>query len=246
MKVHSINGKELGELKLPEQFNEPIRKDLIKRAYNAIRTHEVQAQGVMLEAGMRHTVELKKRRKVYKSVYGHGRSRTPRKTMSARGKQFSFVGAQVPFAVGGRVAHPPKAEKVIIEKVNKKENRKAIRSAISASKTMIIEDKFEKIKKTKEVINALVINGLKIDVNKHLKKGVARLRGRSRSYSKGPLLIVSDKCDLIKSGSNIPGIEVIKVSELNVKLLAPGSKPGRNTVWSESSIKKLKETGLFL
>ncbi len=246
MKVHSISGKEMHELKLPEQFSEGLRKDLIKRAYNALRTHELQAQGVMPEAGMRHRVEVRKRRKVYRSIYGHGRSRTPRKTMSARGRQISYVGAQVPFAVGGRVAHPPVSEKVIAEKINKKENRKAIRSAISACKSLIIEDKFEKLKKTKDVIDALEKNGLKVDAKKRLRKGVARLRGRSKSYSKGPLLIVSDKCNLIKSGQNIPGVEVIKLKELNVKLLAPGSVPGRSAVWSEASIKKLKEEGLFL
>ncbi len=245
MKVKSITGKDLRTITLPKQFKEEVRVDLIKRAFNAIRSHEVQPQGVSPNAGMRHAVELKKHRKVFKSVYGHGRSRTPRKVMSARGRQFSLVGSQAPFTVGGRKAHPPVSIKVIAEKINKKERRKAIRSAISASKVMIIEDKFEKLKKTVDVIKALTNNGLSINSKKRLKKGVARLRGRSVSYSKGPLLIVSDNNDLLKI-NNIPGVDVVKVNELNVKLLAPGSIPGRVTVWSESSIKKLSDGGLFL
>ncbi len=246
MKVYSINGKELKSIVLPEQFREEVRSDLIRRAFNAIRSHNVQPQGVNPDAGMRHAVELKKRRKVYKSVYGHGRSRTPRKVMSANGQSFAFVGAQAPFTVGGRKAHPPVSEKIIAEKINKKERRKAIRSAISASKPLIIEDKFEKLSKTKDVINALEKNKIELNVKKRLRNGVARLRGRRKHYSKGPLLIVSGDCELLNSGRNIKGVEVVKVNELNVKLLAPGSVPGRTTIWSESAINKLREDKLFL
>jgi len=247
MKIHSINGKKLKNINLPAQFKEAIRKDLIKRAYNAIRSHIVQPQGVSPDAGMRHHVEIRKRRKVYKSVFGHGRSRAPRKVMQhTGGMRFSYQVAQAPFAVGGRVAHPPKSAKIIKEQINKKERRKAIRSAISASKVIVIENKFEKLDKTKDVIKALTSNGLRIEAKKRLRKGVARLRGRGRSYKKGPLLIVAGKCDLSNSGNNIPGIEIVPVKELNVKLLAPGSVVGRTTIWSEDSIKKMNEDGLFL
>jgi len=247
MKIKSLSGKDLKNINLPKQFSEEVRKDLIKRAYNAVRSHEVQAQGVSPVAGMRHAVDLKKRRRAYKNIMGTGRSRTPRKVMShGGGMRFSYKGAQAPFTVGGRKAHPSKSSKIIAEKINKKERRKAIRSAISASKVMIIEDKFEKLSKTSEVVKALESNGLKTKPRKTLRKGVARLRGRAKRYGKGPLLIVAGKCELINSGFNIPGVEVALVNELNVKLLAPGSVPGRPTIWSESSIKRLSEEGLFL
>lgn len=246
MKVHSIAGKEVGSINLPKQFSEEIRKDLIKRAYNAVRTHDVQPKGVSPDAGMRQRSELTKRRRKLRSVYGHGGSRSPKKMMSHAGRQFALVGATTPFAVKGRVAHPPKSWKDIDEKINTKERKKAIRSAITASKIMIIESKLEKLKKTNEVIKALESNGLKIEAKKRLKKGKARLRGRQKSYSKGPLLIVTNKCELLNSGKNLPGIEVVKVNELNVKVLAPGSIPGRVTIWSEDSIKKMSSEGLYL
>ena len=247
MKVKSIAGKDLKTISLPKQFNEEVRRDLIKRAFNAVRSHRVQPKGVNPRAGMGHAVELSKRRRAYKGIMGTGRSRTPRKVMShGGGMRFSYMGAQAPFTVGGRQAHPPKSWKIIAEKINKKERRKAIRSAISASNILIIEDKFEKLSKTKEVIKALESNGLKIEPNKTLRKGVARLRGRGKRYSKGPLLIVADKCDLSNSGVNIPGVEVARVNELNVKLLAPGSVPGRTTIWTEGSIKKMSEEDLYL
>jgi large subunit ribosomal protein L4e len=247
MKVNSISGKSLKTISLPKQFSEEVRNDLIKRAYNSIRSNTVQPQGVSPKAGMRHAVELKKRRRVYKSGMGVGRSRVPRKVMShSGGMRFVFTGAQAPSTVGGRIAHPPRSEKVIKERMNKKERRKAIRSAITGSKVIIIENKFEELSKTKDVIKALKNNGLKIEAKKKLKKGAARLRGRGKSYSKGPLLITSKKCSLTKSGVNIPGVETVMVNELNVRLLAPGSKTGRPTIWSEDSIKRMSEEGLFL
>ena len=45
----------------------------------------------------------------------------------------NWVGAFAPGTVGGRRAHPPKSEKIWSKKINKKENAKAIRSAISAT-----------------------------------------------------------------------------------------------------------------
>lgn len=246
MKVQSLTGKGLKSIKLPEQFSELVRVDLIKRAFNAIRSHEVQPQGVSPDSGMGHVVELKKRRRAYRGVYGAGRSRTPRKVMSRSGRRFSFIGAQAPFTVGGRTAHPPKSDKVIVERMNKKERRKAIRSAIAGSESIIIEDKIEGLKKTKDVVKALVANGLSVSPRKYLRKGIARLRGRGKRYSKGPLLVVSKKCNLCNSAKNLPGVDVMIVNELSVKSLAPGSKPGRVVVWSEGAVNRLGKEGLFL
>ena len=245
MKVNSVEGKALHDIILPEQFKEELRKDLIRRAYNALRSNEVQPKGAMPRAGLRHSTFLRKRRHVFKSVFGHGRSRTPRKTMSRNGQQFALVGALAPNTVGGRRAHPPKSEKVIVEKINTKERRKAIRSALSASKIIVIEDKFEKLNKTKEVIKALMNNGVHHKSKKNLRKGLARLRGRGRVFTKGPLIIVSGKCNLARI-KNIPGVDIAKVNELNIKLLAPGSKPGRTAVITESSIKRMHDERLYL
>ena len=41
--------------------------------------------------------------------------------------------AFIPQATGGRKAHPPKTERIIHEKINRKERRLAIRSAVAAT-----------------------------------------------------------------------------------------------------------------
>ena len=56
---------------------------------------------------------------------GHGKARVRRTAQGA--------GAFVPQAVGGRRAHPPKVEKILFERINRKERLKALASAIAAS-----------------------------------------------------------------------------------------------------------------
>src|SRR3990167_2631714 len=133
MKVMNLEGKKVREINLPVQFNEGYHPNLIKRNVWTIQSNKRQPYGAKERAGLRYSSTLSKRRKDYKGSYGKGLSRTPRKVMWRRGTQFCFMGATAPGTVGGRKAHPPKAEKVFTKKINKKERRKAIRSALSAT-----------------------------------------------------------------------------------------------------------------
>ena len=45
--------------------------------------------------------------------------------------------------------------------------------------------------------------------------------------------------------STIRGIDVIKVKKLNAELLAPGTVPGRTTVWTVAAIQKMGKEALF-
>lgn len=249
-KVYSIDGKSKGEIELPIHFSEPVRKDLIRRAFIAKRSGEFQPQGVDPLAGKRKIVELRKRRRVYRTTYGYGQSRTPRKVIWSIGSRFGWVGAFVPFARGGRTAHPPKVEKVIVERINRKENRKAIRSAISAAKSTFVEDKAEDLGKTKEVEMMLKKLNLLDLVNKAKEKkvraGRGKIRGRKYKKRKSVLFVVSKpNSKLLKSAKNLAGVDVVNVRKLNVKVLAPGGNPGRTTIWTQGAIEKLKE-GLFV
>src|SRR3989338_372904 len=165
--LDSSNNK-IGEIKLPRQFDEEYRPDLIQRAVLAIQSHKRQAYAASESAGKRASAKLPRRRRDYKGSYGIGISRVPRKIMSGKGSRHNWVGAVAPGTVGGRRAHPPKPSKDWAKKVNKKENRKAIRSALAAAMNkefvknvpencpFIIETKFESLRKTKEVIEALI------------------------------------------------------------------------------------------
>ena len=266
LKIINTKNEEKGKKKLPAQFKEDVRPDLISRAVLTIQANHMQPYGASKEAGMRSSSNLSKRRKKYRGTYGIGQSRTPRKVMSRRGTRLNYVGAFAPQTVGGRRAHPPKAEKITEKKLNKKENRKAIRSAISATikleavkkrghKTpekypFIIDNSFEILEKTKDVKSALKSLGfeqeLKRTTKKTIRAGKGKARGRKYRKKKGVLFIVSDTCKLEKAAKNIPGIEIAKVNSINAELLAPGAVPGRLTLFTEAAINKLEKEKLFM
>lgn len=268
MKVHilDLQKQKTGEKELPSQFNEEYRPDLIKRAVLALQSKARQSYGAHPEAGKRHSAELSRRRRKYRGSYGHGISRVTRKILSRRGTRFYWVGAVAPNTVGGRRAHPPKAEKIWEQKINKKENRKAIRSAMAATfdkeivkirghqiadnYPFIINSDFEKLSKTKEVKETLKRLDLSREMErsaiKKIRAGLGKLRGRKYQKRKGLLLVVGEDCPALKSAGNIPGVDVAMVNQLNAELLAPGTQAGRATIFTENAIKKLEENKLFI
>lgn len=266
LSLYDITKKEIGKKELPEQFKEEIRPDLIKRAVLAIRSKKRQSYGAKKEAGKRASVKISKRRRKYRGSYGFGISRVPRKILSRRGTRMNWRGAFAPGTVGGRKAHPSKAEKIWVQKINKKERRKAIRSAISSTVLadlvkkrghkipdgypFIIESKIESVNKTKEIRD--ILNKLGLDkelkrVNKRkIRSGKGKMRGRKYVVKKGPLVVVSKECKLTNALENILGIDVIEVKNLNAELLAPGTIPGRLVLWTDKAIDMLEKEKLFL
>ncbi|MBN2111537.1 50S ribosomal protein L4 [Candidatus Woesearchaeota archaeon] len=266
LKILSLTKQEIGKKKLPKQFDEPVRKDLIQKVVRALQSNKRQPYGAFPRAGKRASAKISRRRHDYKTAYGYGISRVPRKILSRRGTRFNWVGAFAPGTVGGRRTHPPKAEKIWSQKINKKENRKAIRSAISATLSpelvkqrghnvpegypFIIESKFEGIKKAKEVQKALAKLGLAEEMERASKRKVRAGRGKSRGRKyktkKGPLLVVSSECSLIKACGAIPGIEVVNVKKINAELLAPGTHVGRLTLFTDKAIESMEKDKLFM
>nr|MBI4156866.1 50S ribosomal protein L4 [Candidatus Woesearchaeota archaeon] len=266
MKANILNleGKKVKQIDLPIQFNEEIRTDLIRRAFLSFRANTMQQYGAKPEAGKRVSAKVSRRRRDYRGSYGHGISRVPRKVLSVRGTQFYWVGALAPGTVKGRRAHPPKSEQDRSKKINIKERRKAIRAAISATINnefvknrghlfteipLIVEDKFEDISKTSDLVKVFESLGLNKEIErvnkKKIKAGKGKRRNRKYKIKKGPLVIVSDDCKLINAAKNIIGLDVAKVNSLNVDLLAPGSYPGRLCVWSNKAIEKLDKEKLY-
>jgi large subunit ribosomal protein L4e len=262
-KTYTNKGEKGKEIGLPKHFSEEIRPDLIKRAVLAIQAGKRQQYGGDVRAGMDYSATLSRRRKDYRGGYGTGRSRIPRKVMLRRGTQFIYVGAVVSGTVGGRRAHPPKSEKIWEQKINKNERRKAIRSAIAATinkeliekrghkakEVPIIINKLEDIKKTKELKDLLIKLGLDKELERAAKKriraGKGKARGRKYKTAKGPLIVVDKNNLLQKAASNIPGVEICLVDSLNAELLAPGTEPGRLTIWSSDAIEKLSKENLY-
>lgn len=266
LNILSIKKEEKGKVKLPKQFQEEVRPDIIKKAVLALQANRRQPYGADPQAGIRASAELSRRRRKYRGSYGAGISRVPRKILSRRGTRMNWVGAFAPGTVGGRKAHPPKADKIWTQKINKKENRKAIRSALAATMVkeivaernhqipdnypFIIEEKIETLDKTKDVKNALkglgFENELKRSSQKKVRAGRGKTRGRKYKKKTGVLLVVSKDCKLEKSAVNIPGIDVVNIKNINAELLAPGAVPGRLTLFTDKAIETLEKDKLFM
>ncbi len=257
------DNKNAGSVTLPVQFEEVVRPEVIRRAAEAMWSRNRQAYGASPEAGKRQSVWISKRRRRYRGCYGHGISRVPRKIMSRNGMRMNWVGAFAPGTVGGRRAHPPKAEKIWERKINKKENRLAIRSALAATMhkglvaarghqtpqqyPFIISNDFEKIAKTKQLVQSLRALGLKEELErcaqKKIRAGKGKARGRPYKKRTGPLMVVATNAPLLKL--QLPGVDIVMVNALNAHLLAPGA-PGRLTLYTESAIERLRTEQLFM
>ncbi|MBS3144922.1 50S ribosomal protein L4 [Candidatus Woesearchaeota archaeon] len=263
--VFSLEGTKTKSIDVPEQFSEEYRPDLIRRVFLAFMSHNRQPYGAFPEAGKRQVVNIPKRRRALKTSYGHGIARTPRKIVWHRGRQFGWVGAFSPNTPGGRRAHPPKPWKIYDLKINIKERRKAIRSALAATLDQevvkerghefkhlvsVVDAKIETLQKTKDVVQAL--HALKLETEltrvgeRKIRAGKGKRRGRRYKSKKGPLLVVSESCPLQKAAASIPGIEICEVNKLNINALAPGGDAGRFTIFSEKAMEKIKQEQLFM
>lgn len=255
--VYSLEGKPLEELELPPVFDEELRPDLIKRAVIAAQTARLQPWGADWMAGKRTSAET------WGKGFGVARVRRVKGRMSPA----AGMGAFAPHTVGGRKAHPPKVEKNLRERINKKERRLALRSAIACTKEkglvsrrghltnnipevpLVVNDDLERVKKAKRAKEVFQKLGLWHEVervikSKHMRAGRGKMRGRRSRQAVGPLLIVSENRGIKSSVTNLPGVEVVVVNNLNSERLAPGGVPGRLTVWTKAAIQKLAG-GLF-
>ncbi|WP_457754572.1 50S ribosomal protein L4 [Thermococcus sp.] len=250
VKVFSLNGEPIEEIELPKVFETPFRPDLIRRAVIASWTHRIQPQGRDPMAGKRRVTE--------NIGKGHGMARVERIKTAPRFAAF------VPFARGGRRAHPPKVEKIIWEDINKKEKKLALMSAIAATANydlvrarghiidnvpqipLIVEDELEKIGKTRETREIFKKLGIWDDIerakkNTKVRAGKGKMRGRRYKKAKGPLIVVAKNEGILLGARNHPGVDVVLVDNLGVEMLAPGTHPGRLTIWTKSAIERLRE-----
>lgn len=241
------------QVELPGNFNSPIRKDILLKVFEAQKRKQVM--GNEEYAGMKYSAmgTIHRKRHSWKVSYGKGISRTPRKTMSRDGASFNWVGASAPNTRGGRQSHPPKEEENQFKKINKKELRIAINSALSGlvdRKSM--EKKYGKIngetlciasselltEKTKDFIKTLqaAFNDDRILKYKTQRPGKGKSRGRRFKSNAGMIFVLADDEKM-----NRKGIDVCTVSELTIKDLSPNGFPGRFACFTEKAIKQLGE-----
>ena len=58
-------------------------------------------------------------------------------------------------------------------------------------------------------------------------------------------MVVGNNCELLRAAPNIPGVDIVKINEINAELLAPGADAGRLTLFTQSAIERLDNEKLF-
>mgnify|MGYP001118889756 FL=1 len=241
--LYGIDGSSKEKVTLPKIFETPFRPDIIHKSFIILSSNKRQPYGPYKRAGAQHaTASVGK---------GRGMSRVPRLT---QGRQAALA----PCVVGGRRAHPPTPERNWHEKINKKERKMACSSALAATANkeivakrghkfddsitlpLIVDDEFEKLTKTKDVISALKDLGVYDDIlrarnGKHIRAGKGKHRGRKYKTPKS-LLIITSNPSMVKGSQNLTGIDIAHPKEVNIEHLAPGGESGRLTLITKSAL----------
>jgi large subunit ribosomal protein L4e len=247
-KIFDLQGKPVGKATLPDVFATPLRPNVIKRAVLAIQSSRRQAQGRDPMAGKRTSAESR--------GTGMGIARVPR--VKGGGGRAAFA----PSTVGGRQPHPPRSEKKIVKRIPKKEARLGLLSAIAATASkdivtsrghkiddipeipLIVTDSIEELTKTSEVEAALTNLGVlsdlyRVKASRKIRAGKGKRRGRKMKQAIGPLIVVAENKGIFDAANNLLGVTVAKVSNLNAETLAPGTHPGRLTLWTNGALEQL-------
>lgn len=228
--TYTTTGTKDGEVELPLIFSTPFRRELIHKAFTNLNSHKFQRQGRHPTAGMDVVADSND------PPTGQGVSRVARARGGGGGRQGQ--GAEVASTRGGRQAHPPIVEKVIYKKLNKKEKKLALCSAIAATASkdlvesrghkiegiesfpIVVTDDIESISKASEIVKVLDSLKLSQDVqrlqSRKPRSGKPSLRGRSKKVGKSVLFVTKDSSNISKAIGALPGVEVKNVNELSV------------------------------
>lgn len=238
--IYDLDGDDADEVDVPEVFETTVRPDLIGRAVRAAQANRKQDYGSDEYAGLRTPAES--------HGSGRGMAHVPRENGQAR---------RVPQAVSGRRAHPPKAEKDQSLDLNTKERQLATRAAIAATADselvaerghqfddgldlpLVVSDDFEDLVKTRDVVEFLETVGVHADVEradegKTVRAGRGTSRGRKYQEPKSILFVTSEEPSL--AARNLAGADVATAANVSAEDLAPGTHPGRLTVWTASAL----------
>jgi len=149
-------------------------------------------------------------------------------------------------------------------KTNQNQKRYATASALAASAVpalvmarghkieqinevpLVISNAMESITKTKAAVELLKSIKAYSDIEKvidsrKIRAGKGKARNRRHVQRKGPLVIYNEDAGITKGFRNIPGLDLVCVSRLNLLQLAPGSHLGRFIIWTQGAFEKLDE-----
>jgi large subunit ribosomal protein L4e len=241
-----------GSVPMPHVLTAPLRPDLVRSVHTNVSKNKRQAYAVYAKAGYETAAES----------WGTGRAvaRIPR--VPGGGTHRSGQGAFGNMCRGGGMFCPTKTWRRWHRRVNVKQKRHAVVTALAASTLpplvmarghrigevselpLVISDGAESLQKTKDALEMLKKLGCeeelqKVADSKKVRSGKGKMRNRRYTMRKGPLVVYSEDSGIVRAVRNIPGVETASVDSLNLLTVAPGGNFGRFIIWTEGAFKKL-------
>jgi large subunit ribosomal protein L4e len=248
----ALNVTTSAQIRLPAVFRAPIRPDVVQFIHDQMRMNRRQPYAVSVKAGHQTSAES----------WGTGRAvaRIPR--VRGGGTHRSGQAAFGNMCRGGRMFAPTKIWRRWHRRVNLRQRRYAICSAIAASGVpalvmarghviqgideipFVLSDKVESLTKTKEAVTLLRRLHVWADVEKVIKSkryraGKGKHRNRRYKMTCGPLIVYNQDNGIKRAFRNIPGVSFMQIDRMNLLKLAPGGHLGRFVIWTESAFRKL-------
>jgi len=250
--VFNEQGEVGGQITLPAVFKAPIRPDVVSFVHSNMAKNSRQPYAVHKHAGHQTSAES----------WGTGRAvaRIPR--VRGGGTHRSGQGAFGNMCRGGRMFAPTKTWRKWHHRINQKQRRYAMCSAIAASAIpalvmarghkienlpevpVVCTNGIESLTKTKQAVSLLKSLNAYEDVekcqdSKKIRAGKGKMRNRRYVMRRGPLVIYNEDHGIKQAFRNLPGVELISVDRLNLLKLSPGSHLGRFCIWSQGAFQKL-------
>lgn len=227
--VQDLNGESKEQTALPAVFSTPLRVDIVQHVHTNMSKNKRQPYAVNMKAGHQTAAES----------WGTGRavSRIPR--VPGGGTHRAGQGAFGNMCRGGRMFAPTKIWRKWHRKINLKQKRYAVSTALAASALpalvmarghrisevpeipLVVSDNANGVSKTKQAIQLLEAIGASEDVDKakdskQIRSGRGKIRNRRYVLRKGPLIVYGDDGEMSKAFRNIPGVDVCSVNSLNL------------------------------
>jgi len=245
--------KAVSTIVLPAVFTAPIRPDIIHDVHTNMNKNHRQPYAVSKFAGHQTSAES----------WGTGRAvaRIPR--VPGGGTHRAGQAAFGNMCRGGRMFAPTKTWRRWHRKSNLNLRRYATASALAASAIpalvqarghkisavpevpLVLDNKtIDSVDKTSKAVKLLKEVGAYADVlkaknSRGIRAGKGKARNRRYTQRLGPLIIYNQKGTLTRAFRNLPGVELVHVSRLNLLRLAPGGHLGRFIIWTKDAFEKL-------
>jgi len=243
-----------GVMPLPHVLASPLRPDWVRRVFKDVSKNKRQPYAVSSKAGYETAAES----------WGTGRAvaRVPR--APGGGTHRSGQGAFGNMCRGGGMFSPTKTWRRWHRRVNIKEKRNAVVTALAASclpplvmarghrieevaeLPLVVSDGIESVCKTKATVKILEKLGFKDEMEKlnntrKVRAGKGKARGRRYKKRLGPIIVYNEDNGISRAAQNIIGVETADVNKLNILKLAPGGNFGRCLIWTQSAFRRLQE-----